>query len=128
MCNRYSVCGHRHNPKWRLSRKRRNSQGRFVQEPRKLVALFLGIIFVGAGATIGWNTILRSVGLVLVVENTEAVEVMTGPTFEDNVYEVAKKFGVSGYQMWRTIECETNFRNIQSSTDTTANLRSFKRF
>lgn len=114
MCNRYSVCGKPHKAKWRLSHKRRNRKGQFVQEPRKLTAIFLGIVFVGAGFTIGWNTILRSVGLALQVENTQAVETIHEPSLEDKVYIVAKEFGISGYQMWRTIECETNFRNIQS--------------
>ena len=33
----------------------------------------------------------------------------------NKVYQTAKVYGVSGYQMERTIECESRFNNIQST-------------
>ena len=45
------------------------------------------------------------------VESTRAETVTT---LEDKIYAVAKEFGISGYQMYRTAVCESNMRNIQS--------------
>ena len=116
MCSKYTVCGKRH-------RYRRNKLGRFVQEERKLTKMFLGIVFLGATYMIGWNTIINSVGLAVQVDNVNAVETLTNEDFEririehliNRVYEVAKEYKVSGYQMERTIECESRFNNIQST-------------
>lgn len=113
MCTTYKVCGRSHTPRWRTSKKRRNSKGRFIEGPRTLTKIFLGVTFFLATYMIGWNTIVQSIGLAVMVENSQAVEVIT-PTLEDKIYAVANKHGISGYQMLRTVECETQFRNIQS--------------
>ena len=102
MCTKYTVCGKRHRSKYR-----RNKLGRFVQEERKLTKMFLGIVFLGATYMIGWNTIINSVGLAVQVDNVKAVETLTTEDFEririehliNRVYEVAKEYKVSGYQM-----------------------------
>jgi len=60
-----------------------------------------------------------SIESVLVVENTHAE--MLSPEEQriraliDKIYRVADEYGVSGYWMERTIECESRFRNVQSS-------------
>lgn len=80
-------------------------------------------MFVGTGFTIGWNTILNSVGMALRVDNSQAVEIITDQDIKeariqhliDRVYQVSEMYGVSGYQMERTIECESRFNNVQSS-------------
>ena len=55
----------------------------------------------------------KSLEKTIVVGNSYAEETIT-ITLEDKIYAVARKYGVNGYQMYRTIECETQFRNIQS--------------
>ena len=76
-----------------------------------------------AVSMIGVNTIIRSVGAVFVVDNTQAIETITSEDLAEariaklinEVYRVAKIYRVSGYQMERTIECESRFNNIQST-------------
>ena len=93
MCTKFRTCGERHLPKWKVSKKRRNHKGQFVQPRRTLTAIFLGIVFVGAGFTIGWNTILRSVGVALEVDQAQAIEVIT-PTLEDEVRMMLREAGI----------------------------------
>lgn len=77
---------------------------------------------IGAGAIVGASMIginnislwVKSLDKVFVVEKTQAEEIIKAPTLEDNIYAIAKEYGISGYQMYRTINCETKFRNIQS--------------
>lgn len=108
MCTKYQVCGYSHKKRYK-----RDKKGKFVSYRPYLRAFLIGF-GIYAVSMIGGNTIwglAKSLEKVFVVENSQAVEELT---LEDKIYKVAKRFGISGYQMWRTIECETNVRNIQS--------------
>ena len=108
MCTKYKVCGERHKAKWQVSRKRRNHKGQFVQPRRTLTAIFLGIVFVGAGFTIGWNTILRSVGMALQVDNSHAEVKWHQPTLREEVTMMLEKaevdvetaLKIADYESW----------------------------
>jgi hypothetical protein len=123
MCTKYSTCGRRHQPKWKVSKLKRNRKGQFTEGKRLLTQIFLGVMFFGAVSAIGWNTIINTVGVAFQVENSQAVETITEVDFKEariaslinKVYKTAKVHGVSGYQMERTIECESRFNNVQSS-------------
>ena len=101
---------------------KRDGRGRFVSY-RPLMRIFFGVSLVYMVSMIGANTIIRSVGAVFEVDNTQAVETITNEDLAEariaklinEVYRVAKIYGVSGYQMERTIECESRFNNIQST-------------
>src|SRR3990167_6149749 len=115
MCNRFAVCGKKHLPRWRTSKKLRNSRGRFDKD-RRIYKYFIISFMIYAVSMIGVNTIwswAKSLEKTLLVENSYAVETIT-VTLEDKIYAVAKEFGISGYQMYRTAVCESNIRNIQS--------------
>lgn len=81
-----------------------------------LYALFLVLIF-----AFGMQYVPQS-GIEFEVENAKAQDVevpdFTGYTIKEQVEYYAKKYGkeygVSSYQMIRTVECESKFRNIQS--------------
>ena len=75
---------------------------------------FLGTLFIGAVGLsfIGTNQIANSFNKLIVVEDTEAEEVE--PTVEERIYKVAKEYGISGYQMYRTALCESRLENTQS--------------
>src|SRR3990167_1549647 len=105
MCTKYKVCGQRHQ---RKVYKNRDSRGRFITY-RPLTKLFLGLVLVGAVSMLGINTIwswAKSLEKTIVVGNSYAEETIT-ITLEDKIYAVAKKYGINGYQMYRTVECET---------------------
>ena len=80
-------------------------------------------MFFGATYMIGWNTIINSIGLAVQVDNAKAVEAITEQDIKEariqylieKIYQVARAHGVNGYQMERTVECESRFNNIQST-------------
>lgn len=116
MCNTYKVCGKRHLPKWKLSKKLRNRKGQFNKD-RRLVKIFMTVVGMYGLSLIGVNTIwnwAKSLEKTFVVENSKAGDVIDNLTLEEKVYATAKQFKINGYQMYRTIVCETNLRNIQS--------------
>lgn len=125
MCTKYKVCGQRHLPGWRVSKLRRDRKGRFDKDRRAYKYFIIAIAVYGI-SMIGINTIwgwAKSVEQVLEVDNTYAGEVVTNKTLEESriehlinvIYQKAKVYGVNGYQMERTIECESRFQNIQST-------------
>lgn len=113
MCTRFSVCGKRH----------RDKKGRFIVVNKPLMKLFFVISLTMMVSMIGVNTIggwAKSLEQTFLVENSNA-QVLTIDE-EDRiqsliriVYQKAKVYGVNGYQMERTIECESRFNNIQST-------------
>lgn len=111
MCTKYTVCGKRHISKWRLSKKRRNHKGQFVQGPRTLTAIFLGVMFFGMVSMIGGNTIwgwAKSLEKNFVVENTKAEEVIT-ITWQDEVKSLLKEYGVNVEYATKIIQCESSW-------------------
>ena len=111
MCGKYEVCGKRHISKWRLSKKRRNHKGQFVQGPRTLTAIFLGVMFFGMVSMIGGNTIwgwAKSLEKNFVVENTKAEEVIT-ITWQDEVKSLLKDYGVNVEYASKLIQCESSW-------------------
>lgn len=101
---------------------KRDRRGKFVSD-KMLTKIFLVTVFLGAVSMIGWNTIVNTIGATFEVENAKAVEPITNEVIAEarieylisRIYNIAKVYGISGYQMERTIECESRFNNIQSS-------------
>lgn len=104
MCTKYNVCGHRHQAKWKMSKIKRNSKGRFVQGKRTLTKIFLGVVFLGAVSLIGWNTILGTVGKAFEVENTKAETVID---FKSVVNGLLKNAGLDVPLLDRMIQRES---------------------
>src|SRR3990167_114172 len=105
--------------------KRDRYNGRFIQD-RTIYAFFMIPVLVISFSLLGVNTILnwvKSIEKTFIVENTQAEETITNEDLVEAriaklinvVYQKAKVYGVSGYQMERTIECESRFNNIQST-------------
>ena len=116
MCTRYKICPYQHKPKWRTSKQLRNHKGQFDKNRWLasyfiVISLLIGITFLGVNTIYGG---LKKLEKILIIENVQAVETIVNPTLEDEIYRVAKEYGVNGYQMYRTIECESKFKNIQS--------------
>ena len=125
MCSKYEICGQRHLPKWRLSRRLRNRFGQFDKDRRLYKYLIIGVTIYSL-SMIGVNTIwgwAKSLEQAFMVENTRAEEVITTKSLTETriehligvIQQKAKLYGVSAYQMQRTIECESRFNNVQSS-------------
>lgn len=108
MCTKYKICGRQHTPRWKTSRIRRNHKGQFIQRPRILTAIFLGITLVVSGSIIGWNTIINSVGMALVVDNSRAEEIIY-ITWQDEIMSMLKKAGVDTEFATRMIQCESTW-------------------
>lgn len=94
MCSKYKVCGKRHLPKWKVSKIRRDKKGRFIESPRTLTKIFLGVTFLLATYMIGWNTIINSIGLAVQVDNSQAEVVWHQPTIEDEVRSMLREAGI----------------------------------
>ena len=105
--------------------KYRNRRGRYSRD-RRLYKVFVIAFGIYAVSMIGANTIwgwVKSFDRVFQVENSMAGEVITNESVKetriqfliDKIYQKAKLYGVSGYQLERTIECESRFNNIQST-------------
>lgn len=98
----------------------RNKKGRFAQDPenRKPFGQFMLIVVIGSALMLGWQW-SRGFEIGLSVENADAEVEIRIPTrielLKDEIYAVAKMYGISGYQMERTIECESRFNNVQST-------------
>src|SRR3990167_1723535 len=103
----------------------RDYRGRFDKD-RRLYKFFIIGFGIYAISMLGINTIwgwLRSFEQVFEVKNTRAIEVITSETIQetrikyliDKIYQTARVYGVNGYHMERTIECESRFNNIQST-------------
>lgn len=108
-----------------MKKYQRDRRGRFDKD-RRLYKYFLIVFGVYAVSMMGVNTIwgfIKSFDKIFYVENSVAVETITNEVIAEaridyligRVYNVAKVYGVSGYQMERTIECESRFNNVQSS-------------
>ncbi len=110
MCNKYKVCGKRHFPKWKVSKIIRNNRGQFVQAPRTLTAIFLGVMFVGMGSVIGWNTILNSVGMALQVDNSQAEVVWHQPTLREEVTIMLEEAGIDVVAALKIADYESWFQ------------------
>ena len=99
---------------------KRDRRGRFIEGERTLTRIFLGVGLVYMVSMIGLNTIwgwAKSLETAFVVENSQAVEVVEDRIdyLKRKIAQKAKLYGVSAYQMERTIWCESRFNNVQSS-------------
>ena len=108
-----------------MRRKRNIKTGRYIQD-RGFVKVWLVLLGIGLAigpSFVGVNNIynwLRSFETVFVVESVLAKEPVDMKEARiayliNKIYARAKFYGVSGYQMERTIECESRFNNIQST-------------
>lgn len=87
------------------------------------IGLFIGPTMIGVNNIRDFfNGVGKDLKRVVVVENTQAVEEIKLSEKEsriasliNEIYFQAKRYGVNGYQMERTIECESRFNNIQST-------------
>ena len=106
-------------------KKRNFKTGRYVQDRGfiKVWLILLGIGLAVGPSFVGINTIhdwFKSFETVFVVESSLAKEPVDMKEARiayliNKIYQVAKVYGVSGYHMERTVECESRFNNIQST-------------
>ena len=111
MCSRYGICGNRHLPRWRTSKKLRNSRGRFDKD-RRLTKYFLIVFGVYAVSMIGVNTIwswAKSLEKTFVVENSRAEEIITNLTWQDEVMSMLKEAGIDVEYASEIIDCESKW-------------------
>jgi len=105
---------------------KRNNRGQFIQD-RTLYALFFFLVFTGFLIALailhfqqGMQGMNKLAELTIINPVAQAREVPDGKeeSVRDQVKRLAKKYGnkygVSPYQIIRTVECESKFRNIQS--------------
>lgn len=107
MCTKFRTCGRRHIPRWKVSRKRRNHKGQFVQGPRTLTAVFLGVMFVGMVSMIGVNTIMNSIGVAVQVDNAQAEIKWHQPTWQEEVLMMVREAGLDADLANRIIQHES---------------------
>lgn len=102
-------------------RKRDLGNGRFIQD-RTIYKIyvygigFASILFLSyLGVNTVFNWVMETGKEIMIVNHTSAGElIITEESLEDKIFRIAKEYGISGYQMYRTIDCESKFRNIQS--------------
>lgn len=112
MCNKYTTCGKKHYPKWKVSKIKRNRRGQFITY-RPMTALFLGIMFFGSVSMIGVNTIwswAKSLEKTFVVENTRAGEVINNLTWQEEVMVMIKNAGLDTEKADKIIFCESSWK------------------
>lgn len=107
-----------------MKRKRlRNPRGQYTQDLRmaRWFIMTAGIGFTMLLTFLGINTIYHELenvwdkfATVIIVNNTQAEEVKKPETIREKISFYSKMYGVSQYQVYRTIQCESGFRNIQS--------------
>ena len=110
MCNRFAVCGKKHLPRWRTSKKLRNSRGRFDKD-RRVYKYFIMSFMIYAVSMIGINTIwswAKSLEKVLEVENTSAESIIT-ITWQDEVRNMLKNAGIDVEYASKLIQCESSW-------------------
>lgn len=108
MCNKYTVCGKRHLPKWKMSRRLRNRKGRFDKDRRLYKYLIIGFIIYGI-SMLGINTIIdwaKSLEKAFLVENAKAIEIIT---WEDEVRSILERSGINVDFADRLIQCESTW-------------------
>lgn len=120
MCSTYKVCGKSHK---RKDKYRRNHKGQFVEGPRTLTKIFLGVMFLGTVSMIGVNTLEKIFKTAFVVDNTQAEVVWHQPTWQEEVLIMVENAGLDKELADRLIQKESSWiednthKNKDGSTD-----------
>jgi len=128
MCNRFEICGNRHGRNINKYTKRNPRSGRYQRNYlfshlmffATVIGLVAGLPYI-AGQEAYY--MIKNSSNIFTVQNIQAEEVITDEDILEAriarlvniIYQKAKIYGVSGYQMERTVECESRFNNVQSS-------------
>ena len=106
MCTRFKVCGQRHRDKYR-----RNLKGQFDRD-RRLASYFIISFMIYGVSMIGVNTIdggLKSLERTFQVDNVQAEEVVTNLTWQEEVRNLLKDYGIDTVKAEKIIFCESRW-------------------